>query len=74
MSNQNTTDVQQDENKLIAERRAKLAGIREQGIAFPNGFRPNAKAQDLQNTYGEETKVALEEKDPSVFCGGPCYS
>jgi len=62
MSNQNTTDVQQDENKLIAERRAKLAGIREQGIAFPNGFRPNAKAQDLQNTYGEETKVALEEK------------
>ena len=28
-----------DENHLIAERRAKLAALREQGIAFPNDFR-----------------------------------
>ena len=28
-----------DENKLIAERRAKLTGLREQGNAYPNDFR-----------------------------------
>jgi lysyl-tRNA synthetase class 2 len=28
-----------DENKLIAERREKLHGLREKGIAFPNDFR-----------------------------------
>ncbi len=31
-----------DENHLIAERRAKLARLRERGIAFPNDFRRNA--------------------------------
>ena len=31
-----------DENKLIAERREKLAAIRKQGVAFPNDFKPSA--------------------------------
>ena len=38
----------QDENKLIAERREKLKGLRGQGIAFPNDFRPDSFAGDLQ--------------------------
>ena len=33
-----------DENKLIAERRAKLAALREQGPAFPSDFRRPAPA------------------------------
>ena len=34
-----------DENKLIAERRAKLAALRQGGaIAFPNDFRRDALA------------------------------
>ena len=33
-----------DENHLIAERRAKLAKLRERGNAFPNDFRRNALA------------------------------
>ena len=32
-----------DENHLIAERRAKLARLRERGIAFPNDFRRDAE-------------------------------
>jgi len=28
-----------DENKLIAQRREKRSAMREQGNAFPNGFR-----------------------------------
>jgi lysyl-tRNA synthetase class 2 len=37
-----------DENKLIAERREKLRALHAQGIAFPNDFRPDAFAGDLQ--------------------------
>ena len=36
-----------DENKLIAERRAKLAALRAQGPAFPNDFRRDALAAEL---------------------------
>ena len=37
-----------DENRLIAERRDKLRALRTQGIAFPNDFRIDAFAGDLQ--------------------------
>lgn len=61
MSNEKQNDQPQDENKLIAERRSKLDGLREQGQAFPNSFRPDSKAQVLQDTYGGKTKPELEE-------------
>ncbi|HLI17562.1 MAG TPA: lysine--tRNA ligase [Rhodanobacteraceae bacterium] len=49
------TQPAQDENKLIAERRDKLRILREQGVAFPNDFRPDAFADDLQReTHGIE--------------------
>jgi lysyl-tRNA synthetase class 2 len=50
-----------DENKIIAERRAKLATLRTQGVAFPNDFRPQHKAADLHVQYGEHEREALEE-------------
>ena len=34
----------QDEHKLIAQRRQKLAQLREAGVAFPNDFRRDALA------------------------------
>ena len=37
----------QDENQIIAERRAKLAALRAQGPAYPNDFRRDALAADL---------------------------
>jgi lysyl-tRNA synthetase class 2 len=40
-----------DENALIAERRAKLARLREAGAAFPNDFRRDALAADLHATF-----------------------
>ena len=40
-----------DENHLVAERRAKLAALRAQGIAFPNDFRRADYAGDLQSQY-----------------------
>ena len=42
-----------DENRLIAERRAKLAALRGQGAAFPNDFRRADHAGDLQAEYAD---------------------
>ena len=60
----------QDEHSIIAERRAKLAAIRAKGIAFPNDFRPQHKAADLQIAYGEMEREALEEQQVSVVVAG----
>ena len=49
-----------EENHLIAERRHKLARLRENGVAFPNDFVPDDKAADLQAAYHDHDKPALE--------------
>lgn len=54
------TDQPQDENKLIAQRREKLAAIRENGVAFPNHFRRDALAAELQDRLGDKSKEELE--------------
>ncbi len=43
----------QDENKLIAERREKLHALRGQGVAFPNDFRVDALAAELQAEFAD---------------------
>ena len=53
----------QDTNQIIADRRAKLAALRETGIAFPNDFRRNHLASDLHKKYGDQSNDTLE-KDP----------
>ena len=69
MTDQNTTP-EVDENQLIAERRAKLAAMREEGIAFPNAYRREALAQDLNDQYGQFDKPELEEKHVSTKIAG----
>lgn len=66
------TDTQQDENKLIAERRAKLAQIRENcgSKGFPNSFRREFYSADLQAEFGEHEKPALEELGKVVSVAG----
>ena len=44
----------QDENKLIAQRRQKLAQMREAGVAFPNDFRRDALAAEIAAEYGDK--------------------
>ncbi len=60
----------QDENHLIAERRAKLARIRAHGIAFPNDFRRNALAGDLLRDHAESGAEALEAEPVRVAVAG----
>jgi len=59
-----------DENKLIAERRAKLATLREQGPAFPSDFRRTALAGDLQRDYEDQDKAALESANERFSVAG----
>src|SRR5690554_5129432 len=56
---------QSDENRLIAERRAKLTAQRERAAAsgvsaFPNDFRRDSLAGELQAELGEKEKAELE--------------
>ncbi|MFF7706891.1 lysine--tRNA ligase [Pseudomonas sp. NPDC007930] len=53
-------DLQQEENKLIAQRKEKLAAVRAQGQAFPNDFRRDSLCDDLQKQYADKTKEELE--------------
>jgi lysyl-tRNA synthetase, class II len=50
-----------DENHLIAERRAKLAALREAGIAFPNDFKRADYAGDLQSDYADAAQWTTEQ-------------
>ena len=68
-----TTPPAADDNALIAERRAKLAALRGQGIAFPNDFRRDAYADDLQAEYADAerwTGEALEATGRRVALAG----
>ncbi|MBE0483326.1 MAG: lysine--tRNA ligase [Bacterioplanes sp.] len=61
-----------EENKLIAERRAKLEQLRAQGKAngHPNDFRREHYAADLKAQYGEHEKDALAELALPVTVAG----
>lgn len=72
MSDQQNTasELPQDENSIIAERRAKLDTIRAKGVAFPNDFRPAHKAADLQAQYASSTREELEAQNVEVSVAG----
>jgi lysyl-tRNA synthetase, class II len=60
----------QDENKIVAERRAKLQTLREQGEAFPNDFRRTHLAAELRTEYGEKSNEELEPAQIPVAVAG----
>ena len=59
-----------DDNKLIAQRRGKLAELRESGVAFPNDFRRNTLVQALHEQYGEEDGATIETRQVQVKAAG----
>lgn len=66
-----TPDQKTDENKLIAERRAKLGDIRKQhAVAFPNDFRRDSHAANLQQELGDKSKEELETLDRKAAVAG----
>ncbi len=59
-----------EENRLIAERRRKLASLREAGFRFPNDFRRSALAGQLHAMYGAHKAETLETEGICVSVGG----
>lgn len=59
-----------DANRLIAERRAKLAELRRQGVAFPNDFVPNTHAQALHDAHEKTVPEDLEARQIEARVAG----
>ncbi len=59
-----------DENKLIAQRREKLAALREQGVAYPNDFRRDTLAGEILERYRDWDAERLEAEQIRVKVAG----
>ena len=70
MTQENPSQIIQDENQIIAERRAKLAGLRQAGNAFPNTFRREQVAAQLHQHYDDSSKEQLEAQPITVTVAG----
>jgi lysyl-tRNA synthetase class 2 len=59
-----------DENKLISERRQKLAALRTYKNPYPNDFRPRDYSQHLQQQHAHKTKEELELNPVTAIIAG----
>ncbi len=67
---QNSDEAQHDENRYIAQRRDKLAQLRQQGQAYPNQFRRLHFARKLQRQYADLSREELEAQAIPVSLAG----
>ncbi|HSD70917.1 MAG TPA: lysine--tRNA ligase [Woeseiaceae bacterium] len=65
-----TSENDNDENALIAERRRKLAARRAAGNAYPNDFRRNSLAEELHETWGSHDGDRLRDENVRVRVAG----
>ncbi len=68
--NDENNNISSGESAEIAQRRAKLAALREKGDPFPNDFRRNVLAGELHAEYGEKDNAALEAQPVRVKLAG----
>ena len=68
--NQTTEQPAQDENQIMAERRQKLALMRQAGVAFPNDFVRDDFSADLHSRYDGLDKPQLEAEAITVSVAG----
>ena len=59
-----------NESDVVGHRRRKLAALREQGEAYPNGFRREDAAADLHARHGDAAKDALEASSVRAVVAG----
>ena len=60
----------QDSTVQSAQRRAKLAQLRAEGDPYPNDFKRDALAADLQRRFGDRDHAALEAAPTTVAIAG----
>jgi lysyl-tRNA synthetase class 2 len=61
---------QADDSPLVAERRAKLAALRQAGTAYPNDFKPTHHAASLLAKHGGDEPRALDAAAVRVRVAG----
>lgn len=65
------SEIEQDEQEQIKQRRAKLTALRKDGgIAFPTDFRRNVIAGEVHAEYDEKSKEELEAQPLRVKLAG----
>jgi lysyl-tRNA synthetase, class II len=62
--------LENEDNKLIEERREKLKALRAKGNAYPNDFRRKNSSSQLIKEHGEKTKEQLEPLKPPATVAG----
>jgi len=62
--------MEQEDNKLVEERREKLKALRSAGQAYPNDFRRKDFAADLHQRFGAASKEQLEKDKPAAVVAG----
>jgi len=65
-----SVEEEQNENDIVALRKAHLAELRGKGVAFPNDFRRKHLAAELHETFGEDSKEGLQEKAEKASVAG----
>jgi lysyl-tRNA synthetase class 2 len=64
------SEIEQDEQEQIKQRRGKLNVLRESGIAYPTDFRRNVVAGEVLAEYGQKSKEELEAEPVRVKIAG----
>lgn len=59
-----------DTHRLVAQRKEKLSAWREEGATFPNDFRPDAAAGDLQARHADDDAETLDAAARRVSVAG----
>jgi lysyl-tRNA synthetase class 2 len=62
--------MENEDNKLVEERREKLRALRAKGSAYPNDFRRKDLSDALHSMWGEKSKEELEKSKPSATVAG----
>lgn len=70
MTEDSEVQTEQDENKLIAQRRAKLAELKEQGNPYPNDFKRDSLAADIHAEYDDKEREFFQDKELKVAVAG----
>lgn len=70
MTDKDNESTGQDTNKLIAQRKAKLAVLREQGNAYPNEFRRDVFTADIRARCGNKENDELKSNPVRVKIAG----
>ena len=60
----------EEENKIVAERREKLAKLRQSGVAYPNDFSRSHMTQQLDAAHGEKSNEELTQQPVQATIAG----